>query len=59
MSGTLFEVVTVHCFFARWCSHTVQHIDPYAASREMEAHYEADHYGRHLDLVYRDVERAS
>ncbi len=42
-------IVTVHCFYAGWCSHTVTNTDPYAASREMEAHYEAKHYGRAVD----------
>lgn len=54
----LFEPITVHCFFVRWCQHTVQNIDPRAASREMEKHYEDVHYGRHLETVYADVERA-
>lgn len=54
----LFNVITVHCFFARWCKHTVQDVDPVKTSRAMEKHYEATHYGVHLEVVYRDVERA-
>lgn len=57
MSETLFDVVTVHCFFARWCDHKVQNVDPTAASLTMEQHYEAVHYGKHLNIVYRDIER--
>lgn len=55
MTQTLFDVVTVHCFFGRWCDHTVQNLDPQVASREMEAHYAAKHYGKHLDIIKREV----
>lgn len=51
----LLEMVTVHCFFARWCSHTVHNTDPDEASREMEEHYAAKHYGVHLDIINREV----
>jgi hypothetical protein len=57
MSDALFDVVTVHCFFGRWCNHKVQNVDPVAASRTMEQHYEAVHYDKHLQIVYRDMER--
>lgn len=51
------QMVTVHCFFARWCSHTVSNVDPEAAGREMESHYSARHYDRDLPVVYREIGR--
>lgn len=55
MSGTLFDTFTVHCFFQRWCDHKVTGIDPQANHDEMEAHYKAKHYGKHLEIVRRDA----
>jgi len=35
----------------------VQNLDPHEASREMEAHYAAKHYGKHLEIVYQDINK--
>lgn len=55
MTAALFETYTVHCFFQRWCDHKVTGIDPEANHAEMEAHYEAEHYGKHLSIVRREA----
>lgn len=47
-------VITVHCFFARWCNYVVRDINP-EAGRRMEAHYVAKHYGKHLATVYKEI----
>ena len=49
------NTVTVHCFFQRWCQHFEQDQDPAEASRRMEDHYAAKHYGHHLDTVRRET----
>jgi hypothetical protein len=55
MSETLFDTFTVHCFFQRWCDHKVTGIDPQANHDAMEAHYVDEHYGKHLQTVYREA----
>ena len=50
--------VTVHCFFSRWCAHTIVHDNPTKAHALMEAHYTEKHYGKHLDTVRAEVENA-
>jgi hypothetical protein len=50
--------ITVHCFFQRWCQHFEMDQDPAEASRRMEAHYSAKHYGHHLNVVNAEVEGA-
>ena len=55
MSGTLFDTFTVHCFFQRWCNHKVTGIDPQANHDEMEAHYRAKHYDKHIAIIEREV----
>ena len=50
--------VTVHCFFQRWCAHTIIHDDPITAHRLMEDHYTEKHYGKHLETVRADVGKA-
>lgn len=42
MTGGLFPVITVHCFFAR-CGHAERGLDPYVVHDAMEAHYAAQH----------------
>jgi hypothetical protein len=42
VTGALFDVVTVHCFFG-WCGHVVSDTDPKAAHQRMEAHYAGRH----------------
>lgn len=51
MSETLFDTFTVNCFFQRWCNYKVTGIDPQANHDEMEAHYGAQHYPTHLEIV--------
>ena len=57
MSDTLFETYTVNCFFQRWCNHAVTGIDPQANHDAMEAHYRAEHYGTHLEIVAPGIRR--
>lgn len=51
----LFPVYAVHCFYQRWCQHTVRDMDPAQASKLMEEHYEQKHYGKHHDTVVEEV----
>jgi len=56
MTAALFDVITVHCFFAlRGCKHVVTSVDPIDAHDRMEEHYSAKH-GLLLSLL---VGRAS
>lgn len=57
MTETLFSLITVHCFFQRWCSHTEVGIDPDALHEAMESHDRQQHYGKHLQIVYQDANK--
>lgn len=46
----LFEVITVHCFWA-WCPHTVASLDPVEAHDLMEAHYAERHQAAIVRIV--------
>lgn len=53
MNSTLFDVLTVHCFFQRWCSHKITGINPQANHDAMEDHYRTEHYEKHLTIATR------
>ena len=57
MSETLFSLITVHCFFQRWCSHTEAGISPEAVHEAMESHYQKEHYANHLQIIYQDANK--
>lgn len=49
---TLFQVITVHCFFG-YCPHTESGPDPGAVHDRMEAHYQDRHRAEIDELVGR------
>lgn len=53
---SLFEIVTIHCFFGR-CKHVVQSINPNEAHKLMEQHYIKSHAARIAAITENRVTR--
>lgn len=51
----LFTPTVVHCFFQRWCNHTITALDPQAAHDDMESHYQTTHYGQHMSTLRKEL----
>lgn len=51
MPDALIGLYRSHCFWA-WCKHTEADINPEAAARHMQAHYDAEHRNDLTKLGY-------